>query len=295
MAGYPLPPWLSPQAALGWGDLAAGAAKSRLNAQLEQANMAQRSAEFAIESQQRSQEAAQANQAHKDALDYNHQVEQQKIAIDQQYKQQQIALDQQSNELAQKQFDAKTSAAAQAHLADQAFQKAILPKEQGGEGLDPIKAALKYRAGSMTSTELGRLAGATAGVDAYKPGDTLNIPNGGTMVNTGGKRWQVLPTPPATITNPPEPLSVTNSAGKYLGDVIQLPGQKPVFHPTASGKTAKETPMDVLRKKQQEAQGGGKAESYKSKDDVVKAFKDGKLSRDEAAKVLNSEFGVPLK
>lgn len=296
---YPLPPWLTPQAAQGWGELAGQAARTRLNAQLEQQRMQQQSAQFAIEASQRSAQAAQENQMRQDALNYDHQVEQQKIAIEQNYKQQQLSLQQQDEQLAQQQFAAKTADAAKKFAAQQAFQKAILPKDQGGEGLPATEAALKYLSGSMTGTEVGRLAGQTGNKDEYSPGATMIVPGGATMINTGGKRWQVLPQAPPTITAPPEPMSVTNSAGKYIGDVIQLPGQKPVFHPTGN---TKESPMDVLRERQQQGQKPAdkkapdkKAPDYKTKDDVVKAFKDGKLTRDEAAKLLNKQFGVPLQ
>jgi hypothetical protein len=40
---------------------------------------------------------------------------------------------------------------------------------------------------------------------------------------------------------------------------------------------------------------GGTAPEYKTKDDVVKDFKAGKITRDKAAKILNEQFKVPLK
>jgi len=90
-------------------------------------------------------------------------------------------------------------------------------------------------------------------------------------------------------------MDVADEAGKTTGYIIQVPGQKPHYQPAGQTKTS---PMDALRERQQGKDGGGKdkkAPQYKSKDDVVKAFKDGKLSRDEAAKILNTDFGVPLK
>lgn len=291
---YTLPNWLGPQAALGWGELAGQAARARLNAGLERDRMAQQSAQFAIEANMRSQQLAQETKAHQDALNYQHMLDQQRIAIDQQYKQQQVGLREQAIQLASDRFQNQTQSAAQKYAATQAFQKAILPKEQGGEGLSSTEAALKYMAPYMTGDAMGKLAGNGA-ADEYSPGATIMIPGGGTMVNTGGKRWQVLPGVPQTVSQPPEPLEVKDDSGKVIGDVIQLPGQKPTYHPRTATKAS---PMDVLRQRQQQFDNktpDKKAPIYKTKDDVVKAFKDGNLSRDEAAKLLNEQFGVPLK
>ncbi len=83
MASYPLPPWLEPSAAQGYGQLAGEAQQRALSAQLARERMSQESAQFAIESQQRSQQTAAENQARQEQLNQEHQVEQQKIAIDQ--------------------------------------------------------------------------------------------------------------------------------------------------------------------------------------------------------------------
>src|ERR1700744_261925 len=174
MADYPLPPWLTPQAAQGWGELAGQAARARLNAGLERERMQQQSAQFAIEAVRRFQQAAAEAKARKEGLEYDHTMEQQKIAIDQQYKQQQLSIAQQDEQLAQQQFAQKTADAAKKFTANQSFQKAILPKEQGGEGLNATEAALKYMAPYMTGTEIGRLS---AIPKDFKPGATAEIPN----------------------------------------------------------------------------------------------------------------------
>jgi hypothetical protein len=287
MAEYPLPSWLTPQAAQGWGELAGQAARARLNAGLERDRMAQQSAQFAIEANQRSQELAAQTKAHQDALNYEHIVDQQKIAIDQAYKQQQLALSQQDEQLAQQQFALKAADAARKFTANQNFQKAILPKEQGGEGLSATEAALKYMAPFMTGTEMGRLS---AIPKDFKPGATTQIPGASSegLVQVAPNRWEKYATIPQTITNAPTAMDVTNSAGDTIGYEIQLQGQKPHYQSKTQTKTS---PMDVLRQRLQQKAGA----QYKTRDDVVKAFKAGKLTRDEATKILNEQFGVPLK
>lgn len=248
MADYPIPPWLTPQAAQGWGALAGEAARSRLQATLEQDRMAQQSAQFAIESQQRSQQAAQENQMRQDALNYDHLVEQQKIAIDNAYKQQQLGLQKQDEELAQQQFQMKATDAARKYAATASFQKAILPKDQGGEGLSPTEAALKYMAPAMTGTEIGRLA---AIPQNFKPGATFAIPDASSegLVQVAPNRWEKYATIPKTITNTPTATAVKDDDGKVIGHYVQLPGEKPHYQPATQTKTS---PMEELR--QREAQ-----------------------------------------
>lgn len=285
MADYPIPPWLTPQAAHGWGELAGQAARTRLNAELERERMQQQSAQFAIEASMKSQQAAQAAKAQQDAVVYDHMLEQQKIAIEQEYKKQQLSLSQQDEQLAQQQFALKTADAAKKFTANQQFQKAILPKEKGGEGLSATEASLKYMAPYMTGTEIGRLS---AIPKDFKPGATAAIPNASSegLVQVAPNRWEKFATVPQTVTNAPTAIAVPDESGKTIGHIIQVPGEKP--HYQAAGQT-KTSPMDLLRERQQ----GKNAPQYKSKDEVVKAFKDGKLTRKEAADILNKQFGVP--
>jgi hypothetical protein len=247
MANYPIPPWLNPSAAQGYGALAGEASRAELSAEIQREKMSQEAAQSSIEMQQRSQEIAAANEAKKQQLDYEHQMEQQKNAIEQQYRQQQIGLQTQDLDLAKKQFQAKTEEASKKFTANQAFQKAVLPKEQGGEGLTPTQAALKYMSPYMTGTELGRLAALPGD---FKPGNTFAIPNSPeSLVQVSPTRWEKYATIPQTLTNAPTALPVSDPEGNDVGHVIQIPGQKPIFR----GKTGSGDDIEtILKKRQQE-------------------------------------------
>ena len=247
MANYPIPPWLNPAAAQGYGELAGQASRAALSAEIAREKMSQEAAMTSIEMQQRSQQIAAANEAKKQQLDYEHQMEQQKIAIDQAYHQQQIGLQAQDLDLAQKQFQAKTNEAAKKFTANQAFQKAILPKDQGGEGLTTTQAALKYMAPYMTGTELGRLSALPGD---FKPGNTFAIPNSPeSLVQVSPTRWEKYATIPQTLTNAPTALPVSDPEGNDVGHVIQIPGQKPIFR----GKTSSGDDIETILKKRQQA------------------------------------------
>ena len=249
MPNYTLPQWLEPSAAQGYGELAGQAQRAALSAQLQREEMSQRAAQAGMEAQQRSQQTAAEMAARQQQLEQEHQMEQQKIAIDQAYKQQQVGLQAQDMDLAQKQFEAKTQEAAQKFTAHQAFQKAMIPKEQGGEGLTPTQAALKYMASSMTGTELGRLAALPGD---FKPGNTFAIPNSSEgLVQAGPNRWEKYATIPQTLTNAPTALPVSDTEGNDVGHVIQIPGQKPIFR----GKTSSGDSIETILKKRQQAKG----------------------------------------
>lgn len=249
MANYPLPPWLSPSAAQGYGALAGEASRAELSAEIQREKMSQESTQFSIESQQRSQEIAAQHQARQEQLNYEHQLEQQKLAVDQAYKQQQVGLQTADLDLAQKQFDLKTQDAAKKFTANQAFQKAVLPKEQGGEGLDATQAALKYMAPYMTGTEVGRLAALPGD---FKPGNTFAIPNASAeeLVQVAPNRWEKYATIPQTVTNAPTALPVPDETGNPIGHVIQIPGQKPIYERNA----ATGSDLATIVKQRQEAQ-----------------------------------------
>ncbi len=247
MANYPIPPWLNPSAAQGYGEIAGQANRAALSAQLEREQLSQKAAQFSIEAQQRSEETAAANAARQQQLDVEHQMEQQKIAIEQSYKQQQVGLQAADLDLAQKQFQAKTDQASRQYTANQAFQKAILPKEQGGEGLSTTQAALKYMSPYMTGTELGRLAATPAD---FKPGNTFPIPNSPEgLVQVAPNRWVKYASTPQTLTEAPTALPVPDTEGNTVGHVIQLPGQKPIYREkTGTGDSIDE----ILKKRLQE-------------------------------------------
>lgn len=246
---YPIPPWLTPQAAQGYGSLAGEASRSALSAQLQREEMSQRAAQFSIEAQQRSQQTAAEMQARQEQLNYEHQLEQQKIAMEQAYKQQQVGLQTADLDLANRQFDAKTQDAAKKFTANQAFQKAILPKDQGGEGLNPTQAALRYMAPYMTGTEVGRLA---ATPPDFKPGNTFPIPNSPEgLVQVAPNRWVKYATIPQTITNAPPAIPQTDAEGNVIGNIVQLPGEKPQYHANTSTGTDL---ASLIKKRQQELQ-----------------------------------------
>ena len=253
MPAYPIPPWLNPSTAQGYGEIAGQAARAALSAQLEREQLSQKAAEFSIEAQQRSQETAASNAARQEQLNQEHQVEQQKIAIEQAYKQQQIGLQTADLDLSQKQFQAKTDQAARQFTANQAFQKAITPKDQGGEGLSTTQAALKYMSPYMTGTELGRLAALPAD---FKPGNTFAIPgsSGESLVQVSPTRWEKYATIPQTVTDVPPAIPVPDAEGKTIGNVIQIPGQKPHYQTI----TSKGDDLNELIRKRQEAKAGGK-------------------------------------
>lgn len=241
MANYPIPPWLSPSAAQEYGALAGEASRANLSAELQRERMSQEATQFAIESQQRSQQTAAEMQARQEQLNYQHHLEQQKIAIENAYHQQQLGLQAADLDLAQKQFEAKSKDAANKFTANQAFQKAMLPPEQGGEGLSSTQAAIKYIAPYMTGTELARL---TAIPTNFKPGATMAIPNSlnEQLVQVGPNRWEKSATIPQTVTNAPTVIPVPDTEGNNLGNVIQIPGQKPIFDKTTkSGESELDT------------------------------------------------------
>lgn len=290
MANYPIPSWLGPQAALGWGALAGEAARARATQEIERDRLAQQSAQFAIESQQRAQQLNEEMKARQDALNYQHLLQSQKIAIDQAYKQQMLGLDEQRIDLAQKNFESKTADAARKFAATQAFQKAMLPPEQGGEGLDATRAALKYLAPYMTADSVSRTASSSSPFKITPPSPLPGHP-GKESVQTGPHRFQIIDAPPDS-TAAPVTQSVTNSAGSYLGDRVIFPDTgKVVWKPHTQSKGSG-TDLESLVRARLQAQ---TATSYKTKDDVVSAYKNGKLTREQAAKLLNEQFGVPLK
>jgi hypothetical protein len=230
---YPIPPWIDPSAAQGYGALAGEASRAALTAQLQRERMSQEAAQSSLEMQQRSQELAAANQAKQEQTAYDHQVDQQKNAIENAYRQQQIGLQTQDLDLAKKQFDAKTQDAAKRFTANQMFQKSMLPTDQGGEGLSATQAALKYMSPYMTGTELGRMAALPGD---FKPGNTFSIPNASneSLVQVAPNRWEKFATVPQAVTNAPTALSVTDTEGKDVGHIVQIPGQKPIFRGSTS-------------------------------------------------------------
>jgi len=253
MPNYTIPPWLTPAAAQGYGELAQNAARIGMENDMQKARLSQQAQQFAVETQQRAQEIAAENAAKAEQLNYEHQLEQQKMQVEQAYKQQQLALDQQDNDLASKKFDATTKEAADRFLATQKFQKATLPKEQGGEGLTTMQAALKYISPYMTGTEIGRLS--TVPPD-FKPGNTFAIPGAASesLVQVAPQRWEKYATIPQTVTNVPAALPVSNAEGKVIGNVIQIPGQKPHYQSV----TEKTDDLNELIRKRQEAKTGTK-------------------------------------
>jgi hypothetical protein len=230
---------------------------------MERERLSQQAAQSAAELAQRSQEAAQMAKARQDQVAYEHLMEQQKLAVEQAYQQQQVGLKQQDNDLAEREFQKKITDSANRFAANQAFQKALLPKEQGGEGLDPEKAALKYIAPYMTGTEVGRLASAPG---PFSLGNAQDIPGapGRKAIETSRGHFQVLNLPeefqmgaptaipgipgkqavetsrghyqivdvPSTVTNAPAALPVKGDDDSTIGYITQIPGEKPHFSPS---------------------------------------------------------------
>lgn len=278
MAEYPLPPWLSPSASQGWGELEGQAARSRAQIQLERERLSQQAAQAAAESAQRSQEIAVSNKARQDQINYEHLMEQQKVAIDQAYKQQLVGLKQQDMDLADREFAKKTTDAAARFSANQAFQKALLPADQGGEGLDPQKAALKYIAPYMSGTEVGRLASVPgpfslgdaqdiSGAPGRKAIETsrghyqvLNLPEdfqmgqpntipgipGKQAVQTSRGHYQIIDVP-STVTNSPNALPVKGDDGETIGYITQIPGEKAHF---SANRTSTSDLSSILKARQ---------------------------------------------
>jgi len=272
MANYPLPPWLSPSAAQGYGELAQHAQSIALDNQIQRDRLSQQASQFAVETQQRSQEIAAANAAKQEQLNYEHQLEQQKMQIEQQYKQQQIALQAQDLDLANKQFQAKTDEAAKKFTANQAFQKAMLPKDQGGEGMTAAAAALKYMSPYMTGTEVGRMAAIPG---EFKPGATMAVPNGlnEQLVQVGPNHWVKSATIPKTTTNAPEPIEVTGKDGAVIGYwVIPPAGGAPHWQ----AKTGTDNGLQgAIDKRKQELAGGTKASTAVDKTATTKKAEGG--------------------
>lgn len=217
MPSYPLPPWLSPSAAQGYGQLAGEADRAALSAQLEREQMSQRATQFAIEAQQRSQQTAAEMQARQEQLNYEHQMEQQKIALDQAYKQQQISLDTQSQQLAQNKFDAATQATANKAAAVRRAQKAMLPKEQGGEGLSATEAYLREVAPYMSGVEIGKLAGSVKPPTVIRPAQDIPGLPGYKGVVTSEGHIQVIPPRPSVSDEPLKVIPIHDEDGKVIG------------------------------------------------------------------------------
>jgi hypothetical protein len=226
---YPIPPWLSPNVAQGYGELAQRAASIGLENEMQKARLSQQAQQFAVETQQRSQQIAAENAARQEELAYQHQVEQTKMQVEQAYKQQQLALDTQAQGIATAQWQQKVQDSADKAAALRRAQKAASPKEMGGEGLSFPEAYLREVAPYMTGTEVGRLAMATGG-GSFTPGKVIPIPNSNDqLVQTGPHSFVKSARIPETMTAPPIMMSVTNAAGQYAGDLIQVPGQKPIW------------------------------------------------------------------
>lgn len=253
MANYPIPQWITPNAALGYGELAGAASRAALNAQLSRERMAQESVQTAIEAQARSQQLAQQTALHQQELNRQHTLDQQRIAIDQAYKQQVIDLRGQDEALAQQEFIQKTKQAADRFTATQNFQKALLPTEQGGEGLSPDKAALKYISPYMTGDALGRLASSPG---KFTLGAPVNIPgiDNKKALQTSPNHFQLIDTP-VTSTNAPEAVPVEGDDGT-IGYWVTPPGGGKA-HWTGRQKTSG---LEAAMKAYQAQKGGSKDE-----------------------------------
>lgn len=241
---YPLPPWLSPNAAQGWGGLALDAAKSRANIQMERDRLSQQAATASMEAQQRSQETAQANQAKAQQLDYEHTMEQQKIAIETQYKQQQIGLQTQDLELAQKKFDAQTQQAAQMALVQHTYAKRV------AAGEDPQKVIMELG----PEMHLPPAALVQALKKPFSMGATVPVPGHPELdgVQTSPNNFRLIPKAPTIATNAPAAIPVPGENGEPIGHWVIPPGGGKA-HWQVSQKTGGQAEMDALIK----SHGGG--------------------------------------
>jgi hypothetical protein len=281
---YTLPPWLNPSAALGYGELAGAASRAALTAQVERDRMNQEAAMKSVEMQQRSQQVAAENQANKEQLDYQHQMEQQKIAIEQAYHQQEIGLKQQDQDLAERQFQAQTQKAAQSYIGLQKFQQAILPKDQGGEGLSHQEAALKYLAQGMTADAAGRVA---LTPQPFVPKVvSLPGPNGTTIdtLQTSPNSVSRIPSPPQSVTNAPTAIPMTDAEGNVTANAYQFPGQKPVIIRKQSDGNSADA---ILKKRLDERQGKATAPGKLST-----AVDSGKSGKGEVIRIVNGKRAV---
>jgi hypothetical protein len=223
MANYPIPAWLTPQAAQGWGDLTAESYRtgaSILRGNQEAAASAQ---DAAIRSQELSQKTAlQQQQIQQDAM-----VEQQKIAIEKAYNDATIGLKQQDQAEASREFELQTQQAASKFAANQLFQKSMLPKEQGGEGLTAQQAALKYLSTYMTPDALGRMA---TRPPPFTLGNPVKVPGITNMqfLQTSPNHWSQIPVP-ASATGDASTVPIRGQGGQVIGYWAYPPGGgKPV-------------------------------------------------------------------
>jgi hypothetical protein len=268
MASYPIPAWLSPEAAHGYGELAGAASRAAQSAQLQREQMAQESSRAAMQAQmeqqrlaqqaqQQQQQLAQAAKIHSDTLNQNLLVQSQKIAIDQAYKNSIIGLKAQDSDLKDKEFQEKTKQAAGRFAATQSFQKAILPPEQGGEGMAPQDAALKYMAPFMTPDAAGRMATIPAPFKIGAPEAIAGHPDLDAL-QTSRNGYKIIPKPPATATNAPTAVPITDENGQVIGHWAQPPGGgKP--QRIAQTKTKNSGLEDALKAYQAQKSGGGKS------------------------------------
>lgn len=218
---YPLPPWLSPSAAQGYGALYGEAQRAALSAQLARERMAQESAQAGMEAQARKEALAQQMQFRQQALQQEQMRQDQRIAIDQAYKEAEVGLRENALDTANRRLQMQADTAAKRFAATQNFQKAILPAEQGGEGLNPQQAALKYMAPYMTGDQVGRLS--TAPGD-FKIGAPLNIPGvpGKSAIETSRGHYRIIDVP-STVTNMPDAVPVKGDDGT-IGYWVTPPG-----------------------------------------------------------------------
>lgn len=169
MASYPMPAWLrGPQGDPG-AEYAAGFRLSA-NIAMQQQQMAQERERMGMEAEFKTQQLKQR------ALEAEQQIQ-----VDKAYKDQMTALRQQQLEIAQKQVQAKTQAAAQQYAGRQKYQAAI------ESGMDPQDAILKF------GPEMGHYASVEAAAMRASHMRKPQPAEQGTPVSMGGEDFIQIP------------------------------------------------------------------------------------------------------
>jgi hypothetical protein len=257
-----LPPWLTPQAAQGYGDLAAEGFKTGATIANERARLAQEAAQHGMEMQQRQQEFQQKTAAEQEAAQQAGLVEQQKIQIDKATKDAELGLRQQDLALKQKDFEQQTQQAAALSAVQQQATKRI------AAGEDPQKVWMELGPQmNMTSAALSKLI-----TPPFKPGTAAQIPNDPThqLIQTGPNAWHVTAIPSNVATNAPDEMPRTG------GRWEKNPGTGKFQWVADKKKTGVEAAMDAYRA----SKGGTKTNTPAAKDlgtnEVIKVTKDGR-------------------
>lgn len=241
---YPIPPWLTPQAAQGYGELAGAAHRAALQAKLEREKMAQQAAQAAMQMQARQQELAANMQARAEAMRSEAMREDQKLRIEKAYKDSVLGIQQQELDIRQKTAEHSIKQAAASFAAKQEAGRRI------AAGEDPQKVWM----------ELGPTMGITGNAMAnlskkpFEMGSASDIEGlpGFKQIQTGPETRRIVRLPPNLegMNTTPTPV-VAN--GKVIGyNIPRIPG-------TTFRGAPKENKMDALLQQAAATKGGSPA------------------------------------